>query len=68
MSRTGFLQCKRTVLELLQSERKRIEAMVEEAMKKNDGVTVSKLIGKGELLQDLERKIFSLEVSLPSSH
>lgn len=68
MTRVGFVQCKRIVLELLINERQKIDAMVDEAVKRGDGVTASKLIGKGELLQDLERKIFSLEPLAPSSH
>lgn len=68
VTKSGFIECKRIVLELLLSERKKFQTQRDEAVRRGDGVTANKLIGRIEQLQDLERKIFALEASEPSSH
>jgi hypothetical protein len=59
--RHGFIECQRTVLDILYCERARLQLELEEAIKHSDGVSVSKIIGRIELLRDLESKIFSLQ-------
>lgn len=64
----GFLECKRSVLDLLIKERSALKEALELVSKKEDGVTVSKIIGRIELLQILEKKIFALESFELSEH
>lgn len=68
LEKIGFLQAKKSMLDILVLERKALELEFEKAIKHDDGVTANKIIGKLEALRDLERKVFALEFSSLHEH